>query len=283
MLDWTDLHHFTALARERTLSSAAKALDVDHVTVARRIASLEAATGLRLVDRRARSYMLTKDGMRIAELASRMEEVAFAIERTVHAANPATRNEISISAPPLITNRLIAPKLILLRRSHPEIHVKLIGERRSAALNRREADLALRLRRPSEPGLIARKIGSIQFGLYGSRSYLQQTPPHAYAFIAYDASMDNAPQQQWLTAISAGREIVLRTSDLENQAIAARTGIGLAVLPRFYGDSDSGLSLHETSEKAVSRDVWLVVHRDLRRVPVVRTTMDFLTECLKAG
>jgi DNA-binding transcriptional LysR family regulator len=281
MLDWNDLRHFVVLAREGTLSAAARALGVDHATVARRVAALEASTALKLVDRRARSYALTDDGRRIAAAAAPMEEIAFAVERAMQAAKPGIGGEVSISAPPSLANALIAPRLIELRRRHPNIFIKLIGEKRSASLNRREADLALRLSRPDENGLIARKIGHFGFGLYGAPSYLKETPPHAFAFIAYDASMDEAPQQQWLKTIAGNRAVVLRTSDLENQAAAARASVGLAALPHFLGDRDDGLARHEVGGKQVGRDVWLVVHRDLRRAPAVRAVMEFLAGCMR--
>ena len=281
MLNWDDLHYFVVLAREGTLSAAARALKVDHVTVARRVAALEAASGLKLVDRRARLYRLTGDGQRIAALAAPMEETAFAVERAVRAAGPGIAGEVSISAPPSLANALIAPKLAELRRQHPGIRIKLIGEKRSASLNRREADLALRLSRPTEPELIARKIGHFGFSLYGAPDYLKETPPHALAFIAYDTSMDDAPQQLWLKSIIGKREIVLRTSDLENQAAATRAGVGLAVLPHFLGDGDPTLVRHDAKTGQVGRDVWMVVHRDLRRAPAIRAVMEFLERCLK--
>jgi DNA-binding transcriptional LysR family regulator len=276
MLDWTDLHHFVVLAREGTLSAAARALGVDHVTVARRVAALEATTALKLVDRRARSYALTEDGRRIAA-------AAFGVERAMQAAKPGISGEVSISAPPSLANALVAPRLITLRQQHPGILIKLIGEKRSASLSRREADIALRLSRPSEPGLIARRIGHFGFSLYGAPSYLKETPPHAFTFIAYDTSMEEAPQQQWLKTIAGRRDIVLRTSDLENQAAAARAGLGLAALPHFMGDGDPRLERYESGEKEVGRDVWLLVHRDLRRAPAVRAVMEFLVNCLKSS
>src|SRR5207244_3089963 len=140
---------------------------------------------------------------------------------------------------------------------------KLIGEKRTASLDRREADVALRLTRPAEPGLVARKIGSFGFGLYGAPAYLQDTPRHALAFIAYDHGMDDAPQQQWLTDTAAGHDIVLRSNDLETQAAAARSGLGLAVLPHFLGDGDPRLMRCDWASMPVRRDLWLLVHRDL--------------------
>jgi DNA-binding transcriptional LysR family regulator len=281
MADWEDLRNFVVLAREGTLSAAARMLGVDHATVARRVAALEADTGLKLIDRRARSYQLTDDGKRIAATAMPMEEAAFAVGRAVQAARPGLRGEVSISSPPSLTNVLIAPQLFRLRHRHPGIRIKLIGEKRAASLNRREADVALRVTRPQEPGLIARKIGSFGLSLYGAPSYLKETPPHAFAFVAYDDSMNDAPQQKWLMTVAAGHEIVLRANDLENQVAAARTGVGLAVLPHFVGDPDPRLKRYDAAPAPPGRDVWLLVHRDLRHSPLVRAVMEFLTDCIR--
>ena len=282
MSDWENLRHFAMLGREGTLSAAARALGVDHVTVARRVAALEAETGLKLVDRRTRIYQLTGEGRRIAETIAPMEEAAFAVARAVQASKPGARGEVSVSAPPSLANALVAPQLFRLRTQYPDISIKLIGEKRAASLSKREADIALRLKRPIEPGLVTRKIGSFGFSLYGAPGYLKATPRHSFAYIAYDSEMDDTPQQKWLMASVGGHAIVLRTNDLENQIAAARSGLGLALLPHFRGDADAGLTRVQTDPIPVRRDVWLVVHRDLRQAPAVRAVMDFLAECLKA-
>lgn len=281
MTDWEDLRHFVALAREGTLSAAARVLGVDHATVARRVAALEASTGLKLVDRRSRLTTLTDDGKRIAAVAAPMEETAFAVGRAAQAKKPGVDGEVAISAPPNFASSVIAPQLVRLRELHPGIRIKLIGEKRKASLSRREADVALRLMRPVESGLLVRRIGSFGFSLYGAPSYLERTPPHAFAFIGYDASLAESPQEIWLRTIVGEREIVLRTNDLETQVAAARSGLGIAALPHYLGDGDPHLQRHVVAQKPVSRDVWLVVHRDLRQVPAVRAVMDFLVSCLK--
>ena len=281
MADWEDLHHFVTLAREGTLSAAARTLRVDHATVARRVAALEASTGLKLVDRRARATTLTDDGKRIAAVAAPMEEAAFAVGRAAQAAKPGLDGEVSISAPPNFASSVIAPQLVRLRQQHPGIRIKLIGEKRQASLSRREADIALRLMRPMEAGLFVRKIGNFGFSLYGAPGYLEKTPPHALAFIGYDASMATSPQEIWLRGIVGEREVLLRTNDLETQVAAARAGLGVAALPHYLGDSDPHLQRHVVTQKPVSRDVWVAVHRDLRQVPPVRAVLEFLVSCVK--
>ena len=281
MADWEDLHHFVTLAREGTLSAAARTLGVDHATVARRVAALEQSTGLKLVDRRSRATTLTEDGKRIAAVAAPMEEAAFAVGRAAQAAKPGADGEVTISAPPNLASAVIAPQLSRLRLQHPRIHIKLIGEKRQASLGRREADVALRLMRPMEAGLFVRKVGSFGYSLYGAPGYLEKTPPHALVFIGYDASMAESPQENWLGLIVGKREVVLRTNDLETQAAAARAGLGVAALPHYLGDGDPRLQRHVVTERPISRDVWLAVHRDLRQVPAVRAVMEFLVSCLK--
>lgn len=281
MFDWEDLRHFAVFARQGTLSAAARELKVDHATVARRLAALEAALTLALVDRRPRAYVLTEDGARLAALAQGMEEAAFAVGRAARAARPGLAGEVTISAPPSMATMLIAPRLGELRARHPDIHVRLIGEKRSASLSRREADLAVRLTRPSEKQLVARKIGSLAFALYGAPAYLAQRAPAAYEFIAYDEGSDDLPQQRWLLAHAGTRRIVLRTNDLEAQAASVAAGVGLALLPRFIGDRHDGLQRIDLEGKPVSREIWLVVHTDLRRAPPVRAVMDFVAACLR--
>jgi DNA-binding transcriptional LysR family regulator len=279
MFDWEDLRHFAALAREHTLSAAARALKVDHATVARRVAALEASFGLKLVDRRPRSYVLTADGERIAAQIARMEEASFAVDRAARAAQPVLAGEVSISAPPLLASTLIAPQLAQLRNAHPDIHVRLIGEKRSASLSRREADLAVRLSRPTEKRLVVRKIGTVEFRLYAAPRYLAAHEPESFEFIGYDESLGDVPQQRWLKAAAGRRPIVLRTNDVDSQRAAARAGVGIATLPRYLGDADAALAPLDVRMKSLTRDIWLVVHGDLRHAPPVRAVMTFLVAC----
>jgi len=74
---------------------------------------------------------------------------------------------------------------------------------------------------------------------------------------------------------------VLRTNDLETQVAAARSGLGIAALPHYLGDGDPRLQRYAVTQKPISRDIWLVVHRDLRQIPAVRAVMEFLVDCLK--
>jgi DNA-binding transcriptional LysR family regulator len=279
MFDWEDLRYFVAFSQEQSLAKAARHLKVDHATVARRIASLEQSLELKLVDRRPRAYVLTAEGERIAERGKRMQEESFAVERMSIGGQEVISGEVVVSAPPSMSSSVIAPHLGRLRAQHPAVHIRLIAETRNVSLIRREADIAVRLSRPVEADLVARKIAIVPFALYASADYLASHVPEDYEFIGYDDSMDGSVQQEWLDAQARTRPVVLRSNSLDVQAAAARSGVGVAVLPYFLGDWDESLSIVEATGELLTREVWLSIHNDLRHAPAIRSVMQFIASC----
>ncbi|AOB29756.1 LysR family transcriptional regulator [Bordetella sp. H567] len=280
MIDWEDLHVFAVFMRQRSLSAAARELQVEHATIARRIASLERDLKLKLVDRRTRSYLPTSDGETIARLGAGMEEAAHAITRVAEAGQQGVLGDVSLSAPPMLTLNLIAPRLGELRKKHPGLRLHIITETRTASLTQGEADLAIRLSRPTGSALVVRKLGSIPFWLYASPAYLEECTSADWTFLAYDESMEQSPQQVWLKAHANGRPIVLSSNHLEIQQAAAAAGAGIVGLPFFAGDRDRRLVRVDSAGPALRRDVWLIVHEDLRRVPRVVAAMEFVSNVI---
>jgi DNA-binding transcriptional LysR family regulator len=281
MFDWEDLRHFTAFAQERSLSAAARQLNVDHATVARRVAALENALGLKLVERRPRAYYLTPDGERIAELGKRMEAESLAVQRTASAGQSTIAGDVAISAPPAMAAALIAPRLTELRSSHPALRIRLDGDTRNVSLARREADIVIRISRPTDQELVVRKLGTVRFSFYATQAYLAAHDGDARAYIAYDASMDETPQQRWLQDQAGSAPIVLRSNDLAVQAAAAASGVGVAVLPDFMGAADARLTRLPDSGAVLEREVWIAVHSDLRPAPRIQVVMAFLAACFE--
>jgi DNA-binding transcriptional LysR family regulator len=279
MVDWRDLHFLAALARLGSLSAAARELGVDHATVGRRVAALERDLSLRLVDRLPRRSPLTAEGAEIAALAGEMERSAQAIERRARGLAVSPSASVRVSAPPAVAARLIAPRVAEFLRAHPSVSLALIGASHNAALDRGEADVAVRLSRPTENDLLIRRIGVMRFALYATPQ-LAAAPPERWVFIGYDAALDHVPQQVWLRSILAGRPLAFQASDLFGQAEAARAGLGVVVLPRFMGDGDRALTRLPAGSAPPDRDIWLVTYPDLKRSPAIRAVMDFLAEAI---
>jgi DNA-binding transcriptional LysR family regulator len=178
-----------------------------------------------------------------------------------------------------VAARLIAPHIVEFHRANPAITLVLLGASQNASLDRGEADIALRLSRPTEKSLLIRRIGVMRFALY-ARPELAAEPPERWSFIAYDAALDHVAQQVWLRRILGGRRIVFQASDLFGQVEAARAGLGVAVLPFFMGDGDTSLVRLMADQDPPTRDLWLAAYPDLARAPAVRTVLNFLTETI---
>lgn len=275
MTNWDDIRLFLELAREGSLSAAARRLKVDHSTVARRIAALEKDLGLRLFDRLARGYVLTEEGETLRGTAERMEGEAIALQRQA-SGRPALQGNVRISTSPMLASLFLAPRLVDFRRKHPDIRIALSGNNQVVNLGRREADIALRLAKPKENGLIARRMGAVGFGLYASARYLAGTRMKDYGFIGYDDALGQIAQQHWLEQQLRDRPIVFLCSDMTTMYHAACADMGVAVLPHFVGTTNPQLRRVPAETEAPDREVWLLVHPDLRRAPRVRAAMDYL-------
>ncbi len=273
MFDWEDLRHFSAFTRSGSLSAAAKLLGVDHATVARRIAALEAALNLKLVDRRPRAYELTEHGRRIAELAEHMAQGSFAVEHFASAGQQAVEGEVVLSAPPALLGSIIARRLGELYRRYPQLRLQLVGSKSRASLARREADISVALARPSEPTLVASLLGHLDYRLYAAPEYLRCACAPRY--IGYDASQAKSPQQQWLLEQTDNAPFALQSNDLRIQAQAAAGGIGIACLPAFMAE-EHGLESIGPAEQTMSIEIWLAVHEDVRNTPRIKAVTDFL-------
>ena len=282
MFDWEDLRHFLALADAGTLSGAARALNVDHATVGRRVSALEAVLGGPLIERLPKRWVLTESGHRVQELAQGMQVQAHALERALRAKYLPLSGTVTLSTPPVFASQFLAPRLATLRRLYPDLHLTLLGAKAVASLSQQEADIAVRISRPREASSVARKIGTMEFWLYAAPGY-DARPEAEWQFIAYDHSMDEAVEQAWLREFAGDRPIVFRANDLTSQIAAARAGVGIAALPCFVALPDAGLASLSVDLKRASRDIYLVVHADLRRMPAVRAVLEFVAEQVAAG
>lgn len=282
-MQWDDLKYFLALFRSGTLSAAARTLGAEHSTVARRIASLEEGLGMRLFERSGRGFSLTAEGEAIADIAARVEEETLNIARVAQGRQSDLAGVVRISAPPTFASRFIAPRLTALRRRYPGIELELAGDSRAISLSRRDADIAIRLSRPTTGSIVTRRVGTMAFGLYGQRDYLAKTAACDRDFLGYDDSLDHVLQQQWLRRLEPDLRLAFRSNELTTLHEAAATGMGLAVLPRFLGDPDERLAMVATPSPPPSRELWLLVHPDLRRSPRIRAVLDHIVDIVLAG
>lgn len=283
MFDWENLRHYLAFARTHSLNGAARELGVEHATVARRIAALERWLNFKLVDRRQRQYRLTPFGHRVAEIGQRMHHDAHAICKIARSAQTQCLVHLSISAPALLASTFVAPHLGRLCREHPAINISLLSPDQAgpdhSLRQTAEPELLITLSRPAQTDMVVRRLASLSYGLYATPSYLGSHRREQYGYITYDHAMDHSPQYDWLAEAVGERPVVLRARSSEVRAAAARSGLGVALLPDVLGRQDLQLQRLEHTPAALQVDVWLGVHVELRSDQAVRAVMDFLISC----
>ncbi|MBL8689135.1 MAG: LysR family transcriptional regulator [Rhodospirillaceae bacterium] len=269
-MDWDHLRYVLALARGGTLTAAARTLRVNQTTVTRRLSQAETAFGARLFERIDGAFTPTEAGETAIAEAERIEAAVDAAAQRISGTDATPAGTVRITSVPLIVNRLLAPALPELRRRHPGIEPELIGDPRNFSLTKREADIALRLARPVAAGALVRRIGSISYVIVGpSRGRADRLP-----WISYEEGLADIPPARWIAANVAEPPRV-RVNDSETIIEAVASGVGRSLLPRFVVAGDRRLR-QLAPEPALTRELWLMVHPELRRLGRIEATIAWM-------
>ena len=288
MLDWDDLRFFLAVARHGTLSAAAKHLQVTQSTVGRRLASLQEGLGVRLLHRAADGYVLTPAGDSIRAHVERVESEALSVERTVAGHDIRLEGVVRVVSSQLLTSHLLAPSFAALHADHVGILIEAMPEQRGEPLASHDADIAVGLQQFGNQDLVARRIGTVAFGLYCCVAYLLRhgtpdlrlgSPGHRLITLLDD--YDLSAQAAWLTEHTGRAQVVLKADSYETQHWSACNNGGLALLPRFRADAEPALRLIGTDTPVPSAEIWLGVHRENRLVPRIRAVLDTIAEAVR--
>jgi DNA-binding transcriptional LysR family regulator len=278
MPDWDGLRIFLALCRARTLAAAARKLGIDETTVARRLARLEKQMGASLLERASSGLVLTNAGEAVRSAAEEMEAAALAAERRALGTDQQLSGRVRVTAPEILGNYFVLPALQAVHALHPGIAIELISTIARLDVTRREADIAIRTVRPTEPALIARKLGRMSVAPYVRRGRRRPSPLAAVSYI----EGVRLPLRNVEERISSGG-VSLRTNNIRTVLEAVRLGWGAGDLPCFLGDATSELERAFPTEKPEWLDIWLIVHADVRRSTRVRILVDELTRAFKEG
>jgi DNA-binding transcriptional LysR family regulator len=288
MLDWDDLRYFLGVHRNGTLARAASALGINATTVGRRLAALEERLEARLFDRTPDGYVLTPAGRDLLARAEAIETETFAIERELMGADQRPAGVVRLTATETLATRFVMPHLPMFRAKHPEIALSLECTNRTVSLARREADVALRLARPREDNVVARRLAAVHLGLYAAGRYLDErglpqdpeTTLEGHDVILFADSRAFAVENEWLQARMARARVAMRSDSVSSIYAAAVAGVGLALLPMAVADRDPALRRVPTASSPVPREIWQAVHADLQKNKRIRVVLDFLGEIL---
>jgi DNA-binding transcriptional LysR family regulator len=273
-LNWNDLRYVLAVAR--ALAPASRWLGVDETTVARRLSRVETSLGSKLFDRLDGVMQPTEAGQFVVHHAERMEIEIDLLKASASGTDAVASGTVRVTSIPMIVNRLLIPALPGLYMAYPRLRLEAIAEPRNLSLTRREADIALRLARPDrEQNVIARRIGELTYSVYGPRN----ENPRDLPWITYEDGMESLPHVVWIdNAIKQDKAGLasLKVNDSEVVLHAIRAGLGKSLLPCVIGDAEPGLIRMDHAKSVLSREVWLLVHPEIRKISRISIVIDWL-------
>jgi DNA-binding transcriptional LysR family regulator len=282
-LNWDDLRIVLAVARQGSLSAAARSLGITHSTVYRRLGAIEHKMGARLFERFRDGYAPTPAGENAASVAERFAEEVLQLERRFAGEDLRPSGIVRITTTDTIAT-LLARHLSALRAAHPEIKLEVAVSNAIANLTRRDADIAIRpTPRPTDT-LMGRRIAEIAHAIYGSRECLSRSSAKrlsAHEWIGLDESLAGTAIGRWLAENISEAQVACWVDALPALRDAAVAGMGLALLPCYVGDITPGLTRAFQKQLPELRSgLWLLTHHDLRRAARIRAVIDFLATSL---
>jgi DNA-binding transcriptional LysR family regulator len=285
--DWSHYRAFLAVLREGSLSGAARDLGLAQPTLGRQVAELERCLGSALFVRSPRGLVPTDAARDIAPHAEAMAAAAGAMARAASGGAGDAAGVVRITASDIIGAEVLPSLLAAFRRAHPAVTIELALSNRVEDLLRGEADIAVRMVRPSQQALVARRIGEVRLGLYAHRRYLEGSPaPGSLTALAKDHALIGFDQEtpflrDLLTRMPITRnDFALRTDSDLAQLAAIRAGFGIGFIQHGIARRDPDLIPILPAEVGFGLDMWLALHEDLRASRRLRLMADHLAASL---
>lgn len=287
--DWNRTRAFLVTAEEGTLSAAANALNMTQPTLSRQVASLEQEIGVRLFERAGHRLELTSSGMELLQLARKMGDAASDFSLMANGQSQQLEGTVVISVCELDAVYRLPQIIAKLRKEEPGITIEVVVSNKVSDLNRRDADIAIRNFCPTQPDLIARKLGEETVWLYGTEEYLQPYTDinslediHNIQLIGFSDSskmVDQLNQQGWNLSLN---NVKLSTDYQMMQINLCKEGLGLIYLTQDVGDQEQHLiRAFQQFGPAICLPVWAVCHQELRTNRRIRRVFDFVSDELK--
>lgn len=285
--DWTHLRAFLATAETGSLSAAARQLGLTQPTVGRQVSALEDELQLALFERTSRAMTLTDAGRDLLVDARKMGDAATRIAVIAQGRTQGLEGTIRVTASDMMSAYVLPDTLLKLRDLAPRLRVDVIAANDIRDILKREADIAIRHVRPTEPDLIARKIGDSSAHLYASKSYvaargmpktIDDLKSHDFISMADDDAFV-AAMGKYGIPVSRPHLRTGSTSGITTWELL-RKGFGIFPMSDHIGDQfDDAVRLLD-GVTDLSFPVWLVTHRELHTSQRIRLVFDLLAEML---
>jgi DNA-binding transcriptional LysR family regulator len=283
--EWNDFKIVLALGRGGSFAAAARLLGVDDSTISRRLAAVEDALAVRLIVRGGREFSFTAEGRTVLASAEAMENAVATAVSNIRSSRTELDGVVRISCIPTML-RLLLPFQAAVADKHPKLSVQLDSSVRMVNLGTAEADIAIRMRKPTEPDVIAAHPFKWGSTIYASRDYLQKhghpscyEDLRAHKLVQYDRVMLHLPQYNWLEKYAPPNAPSMRVENAEVAFGVIVQGGGIGIISCFYGQYSPEL-VRVFPEDVLSTTAWIVYHETLRHSARCRAVVELLAAYL---
>ncbi len=288
MFDWNDIKYFLAMADEGSLSAAARKLAISQPTLSRRLTALEENIGAELFARTKLGLEITSLGEQLIAHARHMQDDVHAAERLITGHDSSLRGTVIISCIETVGVEWLVGKVKHINKQYPGITIDIKIENGASDLLRREADIAIRMFRPQQNDLVAKKITTMNYGYYASKEYLADhgTPQtlgdlENHKIILPHGEIMSVINKKYPSIITESLKPALRSNSMTTLSAAVRSGVGIGGHSCLTASKDPELVRLFNDHVLFSTDIWLVSHADLRRSARIRAVFDYLASELK--
>jgi DNA-binding transcriptional LysR family regulator len=284
--NWDDLKLILAVAENRSLAGAARALHVNHTTVLRRINSFEKEHALRLFDRLPSGYAITETAEELLTTARAIKDVVSELELKLMGKDLRLEGVLRITTCDTLMASLLPIILSRFSKIHPKISLEVTTGNFVSDLSQRHADVAIRTGDSPTDTLIGQHIANVGFALYAAEGFSANNaigdPTRFDRWLAPDVTLSGMCISKWLRTTIPDTSIILKADSLVTLRQAALGGLGIVLLPCYLGDSTSGLErIKYEGLSSLKTGLWVLTHSDLRHTARVSAFTSFAAHELR--
>ena len=277
-LNWDEFRLVKAIADSHSLVGAAETLGLNHSTVFRRLAALEASIGQRLFERSRSGYQPTAAGEEMIGVAANMGDAVNEFERRVAGRDVKPTGDLCVTTFDALAFRILPPILARFREINPGVQIEVVQTMEELNLSRRDADVALRATNGPAETLVGRKICVVRWGVFATREFAARYKGESAAeapWIGFADNFGSSRVRRWLEKKVDPQQMVFRLNSLPSMLEMAILGVGMTALPCFLGDGRSDLVRSGAPPPELDVELWMLTHPDLRHAARVRAFTEY--------
>ncbi len=281
--DWNRARAFLVTAEEGSLSAAARALGMAQPTLGRQVDALEQELDIVLFERVGRGLSLTPSGIELLDHVRAMGDAANKVSLTAMGQSQSIDGSICIAASETYASLVLPPIIHKLHAQEPGITIEIVASNSPSDLRRREADIAIRNFRPTEPDLIAKKIKDVPARLYATPAYIEKIGNPAVPYDLRNADFINIDSTgALLNGLNmmglnlSQKNFPVMTESYNVMWELVKNGVGIGILDGNIGDAEPLVERVLPDLEPLMFPIWLVAHRELNTSRRIRMVFDLL-------